>query len=118
MPATTPPATAPVLERFEAAAGRAVGDDEEDVEDEDELVLVAEPVLEGYPVLEAARQEVSAPSTIRNGADVIALTSVPIACSTYWPAVMLTFDQVHDNAVESTPVATMVLWPLDIAAFV
>ena len=58
-----------------------------------------------------ARQDVSAPFMIKNGADVTALTSVPDACTMYWPAVVLTFDQVHDSALESTLVARMVLWP-------
>ncbi|KAM5541791.1 hypothetical protein V8D89_004520, partial [Ganoderma adspersum] len=117
IPATTPPAIAPLCDLFEEVTGRAVADD---VEEEDESVteLVAEdPALEEE---DERRHEVSAPLVIVN-VDDGTLTSVPYASMTYRPASKLTWVQFHDIAAASTSAARVVLLParfLELAASV
>ncbi|PIL27832.1 hypothetical protein GSI_10986 [Ganoderma sinense ZZ0214-1] len=107
MPATTPPAIAPLFDLFEEEAGSAVADD---VDEEDEPVAELVPEDATLEEEDEARHEVSAPLTIENVEDT-ASTPVPYASTTYWPAVKLTFDHVHDAAAASTFVARVVPLP-------
>ncbi len=102
-PATVPPAITPALAALRPDVGMEVTRGSGEC-----VVNVAETVAVPLRILDTSlRHEVSAPLAIMNGDDTTA-TSVPYASTTYWPAVKLTLDQVHDAAAASTSIARVV----------